>query len=93
MDYDLLPISAKENQIIDEILSMKTIESKEIIDRRKLVYNNRYASFEFWAKKFPDGFWGYDQIPCMNLVIKDIYEKNKHKTPLEEIEKIRISER
>jgi hypothetical protein len=90
MDYDLLPISVKECEIIDAILSMKTIESKEIIDRRKLVYNNRYASFEYWASKWPDG---YDEIPCMNLVIKDIYEKNKHKTPLEEIEKIKISER
>ncbi len=90
MDYDLLPISEKECQVIDEILSMKTIESKEIIDRRKLIYNNRYASLEYWAKKWPDG---YDEIPCMNLIIKDIYEKNKNKTPLEEIEKIRISER
>ncbi len=90
MDYDLLPISAKECEIIDEILSMKTIVSKEILDYRKLEYNNRYASLEYWAKKFP---LGYDEIPPMNLIIKDIYEKNKHKTPLEEIEKIKISER
>jgi hypothetical protein len=29
----------------------------------------------------------------MNLIIKDIYAKNKYLTPLEEYEKIRISER
>ncbi len=90
MDYDLLPISAKECQVIDEILSMKTLESKSIIDRRKLLYNSYYASFEYWAKKWPEG---YDEIPPMNLIIKDIYEKNKNLTPLEEYEKIRISER
>ena len=90
MDYDLLPITTKECEIIDAIVSMKTLLPKSIIDPRKLQYNNYYASFEYWSKKWPDG---YDEIPPMNLIIKDIYEKNKHKTPLEEIEKIKISER
>ncbi len=90
MDFDKLAISPKEYNIIDEILSMKTLESKSIIDYRKLVYNNRYASLEYWASKWPEG---YNEIPCMNLIIKDIYEKNKNLTPLEEYEKIKISER
>jgi hypothetical protein len=90
MDYDLLPISAKECQVIDEILSMKTIESKSIIDYRKLEYNHQYGSFQYWASKWPDGYY---KIPEMNLIIKDIYAKNKYLTPLEEYEKIRISER
>ena len=32
-----------------------TIENN-IIDWNKLQYNNRYQSFDFYARKFPDGF-------------------------------------
>ncbi len=46
-------LSPKEIEILNEIESMKQLNVKSKIDPSKLEYNNRYKSFDFWAKKFP----------------------------------------
>jgi hypothetical protein len=91
-------LSAKECEILNEIESMKQLNVKSKIDPSKLEYNDRYKSFDFWAKKFPKG---YTEIPEMRLVIEYIKEKNMNKSPLDEINErtefdqdyIKISER
>ncbi len=82
-------ISEIESQVINDVLSMKQVKPQLNFDPKKLQYNDYYRSYEFWKNKFPKG---YDKIPHMNLVIKDIYEKNKDKTPLDEM-KLKSSER
>jgi hypothetical protein len=75
-------LSVKECEILNEIEGMKQLNVKSKIDPSKLEYNSRYNSFDFWAKKFPKG---YTEIPEMRLVIEHIHEKNKNKSPLDEI--------
>ncbi len=91
-NYDESFISAKELDILNEVLSMKTLQPRSNIDPRKIQYNEYYKSFQFWEKKWPKG---HSNVSHINMIIKDIMEKN-NKTPLEEIKEkseIIISER
>ena len=61
-----------------------TNEEKEIIivDENCIMYNNLYKSFEFYDKKFPEG---YQNIPGFEKIIEQIVDRAQDNSPLIEI--------
>jgi hypothetical protein len=53
------------------------------IDWSALQYDD-WSSYEFWAKKMPDGLLA--QFPELHEIVNTIYESKKHITPLMELE-------
>lgn len=62
---------------------VKTNEEKSNIkvDENLIRYNQLYHSYDFYEKKFPDGF---ENIPGFNLIIENIVEQSKSNNPLNE---------
>ena len=62
---------------------VKTNEEKSNIkvDENLIRYNQLYHSYDFYESKFSDGF---ENIPGFNLIIENIVENSKSKTPLSE---------
>lgn len=50
-------------------------------DPSRAQYNNLYKSYEFYEKKFPQG---YENIPNFNKIIEYIVENNNDNSPLKE---------
>jgi hypothetical protein len=84
-------MNPKEIEIVDKITSMKYLQPKFKLDKRKIQYNNYYKSYDFWKSKWPNGF---ENVPHIDLLIHNIKD-NYNSTPLEEMEmrEIRASER
>lgn len=55
---------------------------KDIIDWEKVKYNSFYKSYDYYESRFN---LDYSHIKGFEKVIESIVEKNKNKTPLDEI--------
>jgi hypothetical protein len=72
--------NALENDILPDCVNF-TLQPMDNIDWSKLLYNKYYNSFEFCAKKFPNG---WQSIPGFDKVIENI--ASQYTSPLQEIE-------
>jgi hypothetical protein len=71
---------ATEQDIINSILAMREIKPPLQYDPEKLMYNEKYKSFEFFADKFPDG---WQNIPGFEKIIEQC--RQNAVSPLEEM--------
>jgi hypothetical protein len=79
---------ATEQDIVNSLLGMTEVKAPLQYDPEKLIYNQKYKSFEYFAKKFPPG---WQSIPGFDKVIDLCRQNATNMTPEEEMdEKIEI---
>jgi hypothetical protein len=75
-------------ELLDSVFkyTVKTNEEKNVtkLDLSKVQYNETYRTYQFYEKKFPEGF---DNIPGFYNVIESIKQHNYDNSPLQEYEK------
>jgi hypothetical protein len=82
-------LSFKEQEVIAEILGMTELRPTQTTDDKRLQYNQYYKTFDYWCSKFPKGF---ENVPEMKLIIDNIVENKKDTSPLEELQKLNITD-
>ena len=90
---ELEELSTIELDVVAEITKIAHMKPLHY-DPEKLQYNQKYKCFDYFAKKFPDG---WESIPGFDKVIEMCQRNGSKLTPLQEMElkrpDIYISER